>query len=194
MSPTKWTDEESVIDAFVESIHKGDASTVRRAGKRLVKKYFDGDWDKWVSVCDGTLLRPEDIPLSPEDRVDGVSGVEALEGQVSPERLSELEDEASEGESLTPHELEMWRLVAAEDILTENPDCDVYPLWAVVRYTHSDGRVAFLADLGGGYSFTGPWKQFVCGATTEQSALGDLRTLGFTDVEDFRARWRPKSS
>lgn len=82
--------------------------------------------------------------------VEEVVGVEALEEFVTAERLSELEEGIIEGESLTPEELAAWRKLAAEDILSENPDGDVYAIWAVRRVAHSDGRVACVADLGVG--------------------------------------------
>ena len=184
-------DEQAVIDTFVEAVHSGERATAERAGRQLVQHHFDGDWVSWVAVCDGTLLRPDEIPSTPAERIDGVVGVEALEAFVSAERLSQLEEEIIDGEGLTAEELAAWRRLAAEDILTENPDCDVYALWGVCRVTHSDGRVAFVVDLGGGYSFTEPWAEYVAGSITEEDALAELRTIGFISVDDFRARSKP---
>lgn len=149
--------EQAVIDAFVAAIHAGDRSRTDVIGRRYAQQILDAGWSRWEAVIGGTLLRFSEIPTTLDERVYGVLGVEALEGHVTPERLKELCEEIDEGESLTPEELALWQKLTAESILTENPDGDVYAWWTIRRVTHSDGRVAFLIDLGGGYSFTGPW-------------------------------------
>src|SRR3954467_10044375 len=122
MNSTQSTYEQFAIDAFVDAVHKGNSATAECWGKLLVKQYFDGDWEKWLIIAEGTLLRAEDFPLSPADCVSDVIGIEVLEGHVSSERFDELQNEIIEGENLTSEELQLWRQLGAEGILTENPD------------------------------------------------------------------------
>lgn len=123
--------------------------------------------------------------------VDDASGVALLEGLVSGERLAALVD----GAPLSAEELPLWQRAAAEHILASigELDWDTYSMWAVHRVRHSDSREAYLADVGGGYSFDGAWREYRGGATTHAEALALLRRHGYISVDDFRNR-RPKTS
>ena len=181
--PANWDDEQSVIDAFVDGVHTGDVELTRAAGERLVQQRFSGAWQAGDPVDGGpTLLQFYLVPSSPDD---SGTGLEVLDGVLLPTRLKEL----YEGAELTPEELMVWRRAAAEAILKENPDSDVYPAWEVLRFTDSDGAVAFLSYLGGGYSFTEPWNKYLCGARTSEESIARIRQDGFTDVDDLRSRW-----
>jgi len=77
-------------------------------------------------------------------RYEGDSVV--LGGLVSGERLAALVD----GASLSAEELPLWQRAAAEHILSGIGELnwDRYSGWAVHRVSHSDGREAYLADVG----------------------------------------------
>lgn len=67
-------------------------------------------------------------------------------------------------------------------------DWDTYEMWDVQRVQHTDGRVAYLAEVGGEYSFSGAHRDYVGAGATVEAAKAHLQSMGFTDVEDYRAR------
>ena len=184
-----WDDEQSVTDIFVEAVYDGDAPLLARAGSTLIQERFEGVFSGGTSVDDGTLLRSEDLPERPDDQPQGEAGIELLEGQVSAERLEMLLN----GALPTAEEVALWHARFGESLFNGEHDYDVYQSWGVDRVVHTDGREAYLAFIGGGYSFTEPWNEFAAGARTGSEALAALRVRGFTDVEDFRARWNRES-
>ncbi|MGI8422818.1 MAG: hypothetical protein ACR2NO_01650 [Chloroflexota bacterium] len=185
-----WNDEPSVIDAFVDAVHADNPYGANIAGARLLEQASQG----WEQVASGTtLLRLDKVPMPEVSPWAGLGhvGKEELEPFVTAERYEQLLADENQGESLTPEEVQIWRKLESEEILNDNPDFDAYPAWSVRRVTHSDGRVAFLAQIGGGDSYSEPWNECVCGAKSEEDALAGLREVGFISVEDFRARWKP---
>lgn len=183
-----WNDEQSAVDAFVDAVQGTDPELARAAGERLVQQRFDGEWQPGDAVEEGTtLLEFHIVPSLSPDEISH-PGLELFEGVVSTSRLADL----SKGADFTPEELALWRRSAAEAIVNENPDYDDYPAWEILRETHSNGAVAFLGYLAGGYSFTEPWHKYFCAARTLEQALEQLREVGFTDVDDVRSRWASK--
>ena len=180
-----WSDETAVCDAFVEAVHAGDRASTSDVGNALVAKSFEGDFSGVDEVESGVLLTEALMPQDP-DSVDDASGVALLEGLVSGERLAALVD----GASLSTEELALWQQAAAEHILASigELDWDRYSGWAVHRVRHSDGREAYLADVGGGYSFDGAWREYRGGATTLDQALAALKAHGYVSVDDVRDR------
>jgi hypothetical protein len=184
MAKVDWHDEQSVMNAFVEAVHAGRPAAANKAGRKLVDGHFEGSFHGPREVADGTLLPEDSVPADPMAD-DALVGLEVLEGHVPDERFEELED----GEDLTDEERRLWRGLAAESILTENPDWDVYQGWSVARVVHTDGREAFLARLSGGYSFTTPASEYAGAAVTLEDAVELLKREGFITVEDFQERW-----
>jgi hypothetical protein len=181
-----WDDEQSVIDAFVGGVHGDHVELTRVAGERLVHQRFCGAWQAGDPVDGGPTLLP--FHLVPSALDDSDAGLEVLDRLLPPARLNQL----YEGAELNSGELTMWRRAAAEAFLNENPDSDANPAWEVLRFTSSDGTVAFLSYLAGGYSFTEPWNKYRCGSRTIEESIARIREDGFTDVDDLRSRWGSK--
>ena len=178
MPRVSWSHEQAAIDLFVAAVHALKVPLITRAGSVLVRERFKEHFNGGVAIDDGTLLRADEMP---DDPGDALVGLEILEVHMSAQRLEELE----EGQDLTSKELALWRRIAGEAILTENPDHDEYQSWSVEKVTHSDRREAFMAVLGGGYSFTQPSREYFCGTRTLDEALAALNSEGFISVEDF---------
>ena len=104
---------------------------------------------------------------------------------MSKQRLRQLHDD----DPLTRRELDLWKKAAAEHILTDTDlDWDVYSMWAVRCVSHSDGRKAYLTNIGGGYSFSEPRSEYQGFGVTLDDALESLKPAGFLNVDDLRAR------
>lgn len=183
--------EHAVCDAFVEAVHAGDHASASNAGKVLVSKSFEGEFSVLDEVESGVLLTEALIPQDPDSVYDS-AGVALLDGLVSAERLAAL----SEGDAFSAAEHDLWQRRAAEHILGSIGDLDLwdtYSMWTIYRVLHTDGREAHLADVGGGYSFDGAWREYRGGATTLDEALALLQVEGYINVDDFRARFSKRS-
>ena len=175
-------ERQAVVDAFVEAVHERSAAAVTRRGRQLALAYFEDGEACWTEACDGVLLTSDQVPTDPDDcQIDR----DVLEDHVSPERYEEITD----GAALTEMEHALWQRLAAVSILTDNPDGDEYASWSVGTFRHSDGRAAFAAFIGGGYSFTEPSFEFLFGTDSMEQALGQLREIGFISPDDFNTRW-----
>lgn len=177
-------------DVWVDAVWTGDSKSIKRLGKRLLKAFEDVDGGP-TPVAEGTLLRYEQVPNEPDDiYADGESpGLALLDDYVSADRLEQLEA----GDPFTPAEAEALRLRASEWVLSSGPlDWDAYSMWSVKPVTASDGRVAFLASLSGGYSFTEVTVQVVSGTATVGEALASLKKLGYISLSDLRERYHAR--
>jgi hypothetical protein len=157
------------------------------AGSRLVSAAFkEGETAQLRPADEGVLLHKDQIPASPDDAPYG-SGLDLglLQSVVKPKRFTAL----AQGARLTEKELARWRDLAAEALLSSwELDWDSYEMWDVQAVRHTDGRVAYLAEIGGGYSFSEPHRSYVGAGATLEAAKAHLQSMGFTDVEDYRAR------
>ncbi len=170
MTQIDWSDDTTVRNAFVEAVHAGDHAAASRAGETLVSSMFDGSVID--DVASGALLPEDLIPQDPDSAPYDSPGLELLDGLVAEDRLAEL----YKGGDMSAVELTLWQRKAAEHILASPElDWDTYSMWAVRCVRHTDGREAYLADVGGGYSFTGPWSEYRGGAVTLEKALALLK-------------------
>ena len=177
-------------DAFVAAVLTGNWGTANGAGCDLLAEMSDtGDWAR--TVCEGVILRNDQVPTDPLDVPgDEGPGVELLQGVVGEARFAKL----NAGADMTPDEARRWSRLAAEYLLsTTDLDWDVYAAWAIREIRASDGRVAYMADCGGGYSFSKVTMEYAGAGATPDDALEHLKTFGFVTVEDFRERYRPEA-
>lgn len=187
MPDINWSNETAVRNAFVEAVHAQDSLRADAAGRVLVNESFGGSFSYRQEVASGTLLTED---LLPQDPAEDSQGLELLAGLVSEQRLRQLHDD----DPLTRRELNFWKKAAAEHILTDTDlDWDVYSMWAVRCVSHSDGRKAYLTDIGGGYSFSEARSEYQGFGVTLDDALESLKPAGFLNVDDLRAR-RPWSA
>ena len=154
MPKIDWSNEVAVRNAFVEAVLAGDDLLAAHAGTVLVSESFDGAFSWPDEVESGVLLTEARLPEDPESVPYDSPGVELLDGLLPPKRFEVI----MEGDELdADDELPLWRKAAAENILGSTElDWDVYSMWSVRPSQHEDGREAYLADMGGGYSFTKP--------------------------------------
>ena len=186
MSTMDWSNDIAVCNAFVEAVHADNYALAGDACAALASERLVGTF----SVIEGVVLTEENIPTHPDNVPYGVDyGIELLEGRVLPERLAVL----MEGDDvMSLDELFLWRTAVAEKCFTDwaDLDWDTYTMWAVRIVRHSDGREAYLADVGGGYSFSGSTNHCLGYAQTFDQALALLKTQGYIDIEDFCERSR----
>jgi hypothetical protein len=169
----------------VEAVHAQDSLRANAAGHVLINESFGGSFSYGALVESGTLLTEDRLPQDPQDPQEDSQGLELLTGLVSKQRLRQLHDD----DPLTRRELDLWKKAAAEHILTDTDlDWDVYSMWAVRCVSHSDGRKAYLTNIGGGYSFSEPRSEYQGFGVTLDDALESLKPAGFLNVDDFRAR------
>ena len=190
MSTMDWSNDIAVCNAFVEAVHADNYALAGDACAALASERLVGTF----SVIEGVVLTEENIPTHPDnvpydvgEVFGGESGIELLEGRVLPERLAVL----MEGDDvMSLDELFLWRTAVAEKLFTDwaDLDWDTYTMWAVRIVRHADGREAYLADVGGGYSFSGSTNHCLGYAQTLDQALALLKTQGYVDIEDFRER------
>ena len=179
------TSEIQVRNEFVDAVHADDSGRIADAGQRLVSSCFEGEFNTPDEAESGVMLSAALLPDDPDSDASHAPGVEVLEGLLSPDRLNALMD----GDALREDELALWRQTAAEDILASTDlDWDVYSMWSVWCVTHEDGRHAFLATIGGGFSVTEPWNEYKGSGRTLEDALEALKSEGFISVQDFRER------
>ena len=192
MSTMDWSNDIAVCNAFVEAVHADNYALAGDACAALASERLVGTF----SVIEGVVLTEENIPTHPDnvpydvgEVFGGESGIELLEGRVLPERLAVL----MEGDDvMSLDELFLWRTAVAEKCFTDwaDLDWDTYTMWAVRIVRHADGREAYLADVGGGYSFSGSTNYCLGYTQTFDQALALLKTQGYIDIEDFRERSR----
>lgn len=180
-----WRNETAVRDAFVEAVHAGDHAAASNAGTVLVNKSFEDEFSVLDEVESGVLLTEALIPQGPDNVYDS-AGLALLKELLPSERFAAF----LEGAALSAAEHDLWQRRAAEHILGSigDLDWDTYSMWTVYRVRHFDRRVAYLADVGGGYAFDGPWREYRGGATTLDEALALLKRHGYISVDDFRER------
>lgn len=186
MSKMDWSNDIAVCNAFVEAVHADNYALAGEARAALASERFVGTF----SVIEGVVLTEENIPTHPDNVPYGVDyGIELLEGRVLPERLAVLMED---DDAMSLDELFLWRTAVAEKCFTDwaDLDWDTYTMWAVRIVRHADGREAYLADVGGGYSFSGSTNYCLGYAQTLDKALALLKTQGYIDIEDFRERSR----
>jgi hypothetical protein len=187
-----WSNETAVRDAFVEAVHAQDSLRANAAGHVLINESFGGSFSYGELVESGTLLTEYNLPQHPRDVED--TELPLLTGLVSEQRLRQLQvamltQRSCDDDPFTRRELDLWKKAAAEDILEATDlDWDVYSMWAVRCVSHSDGRKAYITDIGGGYSFSEPRSEYQGFGVTLDDALESLKPAGFLDVDDFRAR------
>jgi len=177
----------TLADQFVDAVLSGATKRANDLGSRLVSAAFEeGDLGTLQSVGEGVLLREEQIPASPDDApYDSGLGLDLLQSVVKPKRFTAL----MKGADMTEKELDLWRDLAAETLLCSSElDWDSYQMWCIRAVRHTDGRIAYLAETGGGYSFSEPYCSYEGAGTTLEAAQAHLQLLGFTDVEDYRSR------
>ena len=167
-------------DELVEAFYAGDAARVEALGQRVVDTAMKASSQLAFGAerASGTLLRPDQIPVAFED-------LYLLDDKLPPARLRALE----RGADLTADELALGQDLWVRNMFGEDPDCDVYAVWAVCEPKHSvDGRKVFTAELGTGYSFTEVHVSFVGAFATFEDALNALRRRGYIDLDDYEAR------
>ena len=167
-------------DELVEAFYAGDAGRVEELGQLVIDTGMKQSSELVFGAerASGTLLEPGQIPVAFED-------LYLLDDRLPPTRLRALE----RGADLTPDELALGRDLWVRNLYGEDPDCDVFAVWAVCEPEHSrDGRKVYTAELRTGYSFTEVTVRFAGAFATFGDALDALRQRGYIDLDDYEAR------
>ena len=167
-------------DELIEAFYAGDAGRVEELGQLVIDTGMKQSSELVFGAerASGTLLEPGQIPVAFED-------LSLLDDRLPPARLRTLE----RGANLTPDELARGQHLWVRNSYGEDPDCDVYAVWAVCEPKHSrDGRKVYTAELAMGYSFTEVKVSFVGAFVTFGGALDALRKPGHIDLDDYEAR------
>lgn len=137
------------IDCHVDALHRG----ARIDAEDLSALIGDLDWDDSPGQDEGgRFVYRDDVPTpTPDDLADG--GIEDAPGAIAA--------------------WQRWWLEAQLEETSEEP------WWGVHRLVASDGREAFVAEIGSGYSFTGASSDLVGIFLTRSDALQAVRALGF---------------